>query len=141
MRYDYLIVDAGFWGSVFSREATDAGKKCLVIDKNPHLGGNCHTGNRWGINIHKYGVPIFHIRNKTVRHYVNRYATFNHYINTPKVPYRDRIFSFPINLMTLNQFWGVMPTAGVMTKLDSGRAPISSSQNMGEGCLANLAAA
>lgn len=138
MKYDYLIVGAGLFGSVFAREMTDVGRRCLVIEKRAHIGGNCYTETRKKINVHKYGPHIFHTDDETVWKYVNRFARFNHFINTPKVRYRDRIFSFPINLMTLHQLWGVKTPDEARAKLDSVRVPIASPQNMEEWCLANL---
>ena len=137
-KYDYLVVGAGFFGAVFAREMTDAGWRCLVIDKRPHVGGNCYTESRHEINIHKYGPHIFHTDDEIVWRYINRYANFNHFINTPKVRYQDRIFSFPINLMTFHQLWGVKTPAEAKAKLDSVRIAIPSPQNMEEWCLANL---
>ena len=138
VEYDYLVVGAGLFGSVFAREMTDSGCRCLVIEKRAHIGGNCYTKTQKEINVHKYGPHVFHTDDEIVWRYVNRFARFNHFINTPKVRYHDRIFSFPINLMTLHQLWGVKTPAEAKAKLDSVRAPIPSPQNMEEWCLANL---
>ena len=97
--YDYLIVGAGPFGSTFAREMTDAGYKCLVIDKRPHVAGNIYTEKQHGVDVHVYGAHIFHTSNDRIWNYVNRFASFNNYINKPKIRYNDRIFSFPINLM------------------------------------------
>jgi UDP-galactopyranose mutase len=105
--YDYLVVGAGLFGAVFAREATDAGKRCLVIDRRKHVAGNCHTEERLGISVHKYGPHVFHTSSERIWAYVRRFATFNHFVNRPKVCYREHVYSFPINLMTLQQVFGV----------------------------------
>jgi len=107
MKYDYLIVGAGLYGSIAARELTDNGKRVLIIDKRSHIGGNCHTENVEGITVHKYGPHIFHTSDKRVWDYMCKYAEFNHFSYRPKVNYKDNIFSFPINLLTLNQLYGV----------------------------------
>lgn len=121
MYYDYLIVGAGLFGSIFARELTDKGHSCLVLDKRKHIGGNCYTENIEGINVHKYGPHIFHTSNKEVWDYVNRFAEFNHYTHRPKVTYQDKIYSFPINLMTLYQVYGVTTPEQARQKLDEVR--------------------
>ena len=92
MRYDYLIVGAGFFGSVFAREMTDAGASCLVIDKRNHIGGNCYTENVGGINVHKYGAHIFHTNSRKIWEYINRFAEFNHYRHTVKANSSGEIY-------------------------------------------------
>ena len=104
--YDYLIVGAGIYGSVFARELTNAGKKVLVIDKRYHIGGNCYTEKIEGINVHKYGPHIFHTSDKRVWDYVNNLVPFNHFSYRPKIKYKDKIYSLPINLMSLYQVIG-----------------------------------
>ena len=88
MQYDYLIVGSGLFGSIFAREMTDAGAKCLVIDKKNHIGGNCHTSNHDGIHVHDYGPHIFHTNSDMVWNYMNKWTKFNHYVNRPKVNYK-----------------------------------------------------
>lgn len=105
--FDYLIVGSGLFGSVCARELTDKGFKCLVIDKRSHIGGNCYTENIDGINVHKYGPHIFHTSDKNTWDYVRKYADFNDFKYRPKVNYKGNIYSFPINLMTLYQIYGV----------------------------------
>jgi UDP-galactopyranose mutase len=95
MKYDYLIVGAGLFGAVFAREMTDAGKKCLVIDKRPHIAGNIYTKNQNGIPVHCYGAHIFHTSNKKVWDYINQYAEFNQYINSPVAIYKDELYNLP----------------------------------------------
>lgn len=106
-KYDYVIVGAGLFGAVFARQMTDRGFRCLVLERRTHVGGNCHTETREGIRVHVYGPHIFHTDREEVWAYVRRFCTFNHFVNRPKVFYRGKIFSFPINLMTLYQLWGV----------------------------------
>ena len=91
MSYDYLIVGAGLFGSIFAHEATKRGKKCLVIEKRDHIGGNCYTQNVEGINVHKYGAHIFHTSNKTVWNYIQQFAEFNRFTNSPIARYKDEL--------------------------------------------------
>lgn len=106
MKYDYLIVGAGFFGATFAHEMKKIGKKVLVIDKRDHIGGNAYTKNVEGINVHVYGPHIFHTNNKKIWDYVNQFATFNHFVNRVKVRFGDKVYSMPINLMTFNQVAG-----------------------------------
>ena len=108
MKYDYLIVGSGLYGSTFARLATDACKSCLVIDKRNHIGGNCYTENIEGINVHKYGAHIFHTNNKVVWDFVNRFAEFNNYINSPKAISKGKIYSLPFNMNTFYELWGTI---------------------------------
>ena len=107
MKYDYLIVGAGLSGAVFAREMTDAGKKCLVIDRRSHVAGNIYTQRREGIDVHKYGAHIFHTNNDEVWAYVNRFAEFNGFINSPIANYRGERYNLPFNMNTFNKMWGV----------------------------------
>ena len=107
MKYDYLIVGAGLFGSVFAREMTNAGKKCLVIDKREHLAGNIYSQKQHGIDVHKYGAHIFHTSDKEIWDYVNRYAEFNHYRNTPIAVYKDELYNLPFNMNTFSKMWGI----------------------------------
>ena len=106
-QYDYLIVGAGLFGAVFAYEATQRGKKCLVIDKRPHIGGNIYTENIEGINVHKYGAHIFHTSDKAIWEYVNRFAEFNNYINSPVASYKDELYNLPFNMNTFSKMWGI----------------------------------
>ena len=101
--YDYLIVGAGLFGAVFAHEMTAKGKKCLVIDKRAHIGGNIYTEEIEGINVHKYGAHIFHTSKKEIWDYVNRFATFNRYTNSPVARYKDEIYNLPFNMNTFNK--------------------------------------
>lgn len=120
--YDYLIVGAGLFGSVFAREATDAGQKVLVIDKRSHTGGNIYCENIAGINVHKYGAHIFHTSNQVVWDYVNRYVTFNHYVNSPVANFRGKLYNLPFNMNTFYQLWGVTTPEEARAKIEEERA-------------------
>ena len=108
MKYDYLIVGAGLFGSVFARQAKDAGKTILVIDKRNHIGGNIFTEEIEGIQVHKYGAHIFHTNEKRAWDYVNRFAEFNRFTNSPMANYRGELYSLPFNMLTFNKMWGVI---------------------------------
>ena len=105
--YDYLIVGAGLYGAIFAHEMTKAGRKCLVIDKRPHIGGNVYTENIEGINVHKYGAHIFHTSDKRVWDYMNSFAEFNRYTNSPVAKYKDELYNLPFNMNTFHALWGV----------------------------------
>jgi UDP-galactopyranose mutase len=105
--YDYLIVGTGIFGSIFAYEANRRGKKCLVIDKRSHIGGNIYTSLVEGINVHNYGAHIFHTSNKDLWEYVNKFAEFNRYINSPVARYKSEIYNLPFNMNTFNKMWGV----------------------------------
>ncbi len=107
MKKNYLIVGAGLFGSILARELTNTGYKCKVIDKRGHTGGNCYTQNIGGINVHKYGPHIFHTSKKEVLNYLLKHTTLNNFSCRPKLQFEDKIYSFPINLMTINQLWGI----------------------------------
>lgn len=106
--YNYLIVGAGLFGSIFAHEATKKGKTCLVIDKRNHIGGNIYTEEVEGIQVHKYGAHIFHTSNKKVWDYINQFAEFNRYTNSPVAYYKGEIFNMPFNMNTFNKMWGVI---------------------------------
>jgi UDP-galactopyranose mutase len=108
MRYDYLIVGAGMFGATFARLAADAGRSCLVIDKRSHIGGNCHTETIEGINVHTYGAHIFHTNDEAVWRFVNRFAEFNNYVNSPKAVAKGKLYSLPINMNTFYELWGAV---------------------------------
>ena len=116
--YDYLIVGAGLFGAVFDHEMTAKGKKCLVIDKRAHIGGNIYTEEIEGINVHKYGAHIFHTSNKEIWDYVNRFATFNRYTNSPVARYKDEIYNLPFNMNTFNKLWGVIAPQEAKEKIE-----------------------
>ncbi len=107
MKYDYLIVGAGLFGSVFAYEAHKKGKKCLVIDKRDHIAGNIYCEQVEGINVHKYGAHIFHTSNKKIWEYVNQFAEFNNYVNSPVAVYKDELYNLPFNMNTFSKMWGI----------------------------------
>lgn len=107
MKYDYLVVGAGLFGSVFAYEAKKRGKTCLVIDKRPHIGGNIYCEEIEGINVHKYGAHIFHTSNKKIWEYVNQFAEFNNYINSPVAVYKDELYNLPFNMNTFSKMWNI----------------------------------
>ena len=119
--YDYLIVGAGLFGSVFAREAVEHGKKCLVIDKRLHTGGNIYCENVDGINVHEYGAHIFHTDNKRVWQYVNNLVEFNRYTNSPLAKYGDKIYNLPFNMNTFNMLWGTSTPVEAREKIDEQR--------------------
>ena len=108
MKYDYLAVGAGLFGATFAQQANEYGKKVLVIDKRSHIGGNAYTETVEGINVHKYGAHIFHTNNKDVWEYVQRYASFNRFTNSPVANYKGELYSLPFNMYTFNKMWGVV---------------------------------
>ena len=106
-KYDYLIVGSGLFGAVFAYEAGKKGKKCLVIDKREHIGGNIYTENIEDINVHRYGAHIFHTSNKEIWDYINQFAEFNNYINSPVAKYKDELYNLPFNMNTFSKMWGI----------------------------------
>ncbi len=122
MIYDYLIVGAGLFGAVFARQATDAGKKVLVIDRRDHIGGNVYTAEMEGIRVHVYGAHIFHTNDKQVWDYVNRFAEFNRFTNSPIANYKGEIYSLPFNMYTFNKMWGVVTPEEAAAKIAEQKA-------------------
>lgn len=107
MTYDYLIVGAGLYGAVFAHEMTKTGKKCLVIDKRNHIAGNIYCEEIEGINVHKYGAHIFHTSDRKIWDYINGFAAFNHYINSPVAVYKDELYNLPFNMNTFSKMWNI----------------------------------
>jgi len=124
-QYDYLIVGAGLFGAVFARQAMDAGKTCLVVEKSDHIAGNIYTEEVEGIPVHRYGAHIFHTSNKAVWDYVSRYVTFNHYINTPIANYKGELYNMPFNMHTFYQMWGVTTPDAARAKIEEQRREIT----------------
>ena len=120
-QYDYLIVGSGLFGATFAYRAQKAGKKCLVIDKRPHLGGNVYCESIEGINVHKYGAHIFHTSNSQVWDFVNSIVPFNRYTNSPVANFKGQLFNLPFNMNTFYQMWGVTTPAEAKTKIDEQR--------------------
>ncbi len=118
MKYDYLIVGSGLFGSIFAYEANKRGKKCLVIDKRQHIGGNIYTEEVEGINVHKYGAHIFHTSNKEIWEYIQQFAEFNRYTNSPIANYKGEIYNMPFNMNTFNKLWGVVTPKEAKEKIE-----------------------
>ena len=116
--YDYLIVGSGLFGSIFAYEANKKGKQCLVIDKRAHIGGNVFTEKIENINVHKYGAHIFHTNNKKVWNYINQFAEFNRYTNSPIARYKDEVYNLPFNMNTFNKLWGVFTPSEAKKKIE-----------------------
>lgn len=134
MKYDYLIVGSGLFGSIFAHEATKKGKKCLVIEKRPHIAGNIYTEEQYGIQVHKYGAHIFHTSNKEVWDYINQFAEFNRYTNSPVARYKNELYNLPFNMNTFNKIWGVVTPKEAHSKIEEEKkeANITEPKNLEE---------
>lgn len=130
--YDYLIVGAGLFGLVFAREATDAGKRCLIIDRRNHIGGNVYTRREAGIDVHVYGAHIFHTNNEAVWKYMNRFADFNRFTNSPIANYKGELYNLPFNMNTFHALWGVRTPEEARAKIEEQRlkADVSEPSNL-----------
>jgi len=137
-KYDYVIVGAGLFGSTFARQALDNGKKVLIIDKRNHTAGNCYSEKIDGIEVHTYGPHVFHTDNTKIWNYANRFAEFNNFTYRPRVNYRGNIYSFPINLMTLYQVWGVKTPEEASRKLEEVKVNIKNPKNLEEWILSQV---
>ena len=133
-KYNYLIVGAGLYGAVFANLAHSAGKSALVLDKRPHIAGNIYTEQIEGINVHKYGAHIFHTNNKTVWDYVNKFAVFNRFTNSPVANYKGELYSLPFNMYTFNKMWGVITPEEAANKIEEQKraAGITEPKNLEE---------
>ncbi len=133
-KLDFLIVGSGLYGTTFAQQVHAAGKSVLVIDKRPHIAGNVYTERVEGINVHKYGAHIFHTNNKTVWDYVNHFATFNRFTNSPVANYKGELYSLPFNMYTFNKMWGVTTPEEAAVKIEEQRkaAGITNPQNLEE---------
>ena len=120
-KYDYLIVGAGLFGAVFAHEAKKVGKRCLVIDKRDHRGGNIYCEDIAGIHVHKYGAHIFHTDNKEVWDYVNSFVEFNRYTNSPLASFEGKLYNLPFNMNTFYQLWGVKTPSEAKAKIEEQR--------------------
>lgn len=136
--YDYLVVGCGMFGATFAQQAAEHGKKVLVIEKRSHIGGNCYTENKEGINVHIYGPHIFHTDNLKVWEFVNRFTSFNAFVNRPKVIYKGRLYSFPVNLMTLYQLWGAMTPQQAKDKLEKEKIACKNADNLEQWILSQV---
>ena len=134
MKYDYLIVGAGLYGAAFAQQMTAAGKRCLVIDRRPHIAGNAHCEVVEGIQVHKYGAHIFHTNNRQVWEYVNRFARFNRFTNSPVANYHGELYSLPFNMYTFNKMWGVVTPQEAADKIEEQKkaAGITEPKNLEE---------
>ena len=133
-KYDYLIVGAGLFGAVFANRAKERGKKVLVVDKRPNIAGNIYTAQTEGINVHVYGAHIFHTNNKRVWDFVNEFAEFNRYTNSPVANYKGELYSLPFNMYTFNKLWGVVTPSEAAEKIEKQRkaAGITDPKNLEE---------
>ena len=133
-KYDYLIVGSGLYGATFAHLASKSGKKCLVIDKRKHLGGNIYCEEQDGIHIHKYGAHIFHTSNKKVWNFVSSFADFNRYTNSPVANYKDKLYNLPFNMNTFYQMWGIITPEEAVAKIEEQKkeAGIANPQNLEE---------
>ena len=122
--YDYLVVGAGLYGAIFAHEAKIAGKSVLVIDKRSNIAGNVFTEKVEGINVHKYGAHIFHTNNAKVWNYINRFATFNRFTNSPVANYKGELYSMPFNMYTFNKMWGVVTPEEAAAKIEEQKKEI-----------------
>lgn len=123
--YDYLIVGSGLFGATFARQATDAGRRVLVVDRRPNVAGNIYTEDIEGIHVHKYGAHIFHTNDAAVWRYVNRFAEFNRFTNSPVANYKGELYSLPFNMYTFNRMWGVVTPEAAKAKIDEQRREIT----------------
>lgn len=137
MNYDYLIVGAGLFGAVFAHEMTARGKRCKVIDRRDHIAGNIYTENVSGIQVHRYGAHIFHTSDKEVWDYVNQFAEFNNYVNSPVARYKDELYNLPFNMNTFSKMWGVKTPEEARAVIDQqvAEAGITNPQNLEEQAL------
>lgn len=135
--YDYLIVGSGLFGCIFAHEAKKRGKSCLVIERRNHIAGNIYTENVHGINVHKYGAHIFHTSSKEIWEYINRFAEFNNYINSPVAVYKDELYNLPFNMNTFSKMWGIKTPAEARAVIEEQKAQyhIESPKNLEEQAL------
>ena len=123
-KYDYLIVGCGPFGAVFAQQATAKGKRCLIIEKRDHIGGNLYCEDINGIHVHKYGAHIFHTNSRDIWDYVNRFAEFNRYTNSPIANYKGEIYNMPFNMNTFNKMWGVVTPEQARAKIAEQQAAV-----------------
>jgi UDP-galactopyranose mutase len=135
MKFDYLVVGSGIFGATFAQQARENGKSVMVVDRRTHIGGNVYTESRNGVNVHVYGCHIFHTDKKEVWDYVNRFVSFNNYRHKGMVNFKGKMLSFPINLMTMSQLWGVRTPDEARMRVEEEKIPCESPKNMEEWCL------
>ncbi len=136
--YNYIVVGSGLFGSIFAYEANKRNKKVLVLEKRNHIGGNCYTENIENIHVHKYGPHIFHTNDQSIWDYINQFAKFNNFTYRPRVNYKENIYSFPINLFTLYQLWGVKTPNEAKHKLEEVKIKNDNPQNLEEWILSQV---
>lgn len=136
--YDYIVVGCGMFGATFARLAADQGRTVLIVDKRSHIAGNCFSEQVSGVEVHRYGPHIFHTSSEAVWRFANRFARFNHYVHRGRVRYQDRTFSFPLNLATLAQLWGVQTPADAVRKLAEVRIDIPQPRNLRDWVLSQV---
>jgi UDP-galactopyranose mutase len=132
MKYDYLIVGSGFFGSICARQLTDKGYKCLVLEKRDHIGGNCYTDNREGVHLHTYGPHIFHTSNDEVWEWINQYVKFNNFTLRPVANYKGEIYSLPFNMWTFSKLWNITMPSEAKKIIDEQSKGIDEPQNLEE---------
>ena len=137
--YDYLIVGSGLFGATFAHEAKAAGKSVIVIDKRPNIAGNVYTEDVEGIHVHRYGAHIFHTNDKEVWDYVNRFAVFNRFTNSPVANYKGELYSLPFNMYTFNRMWGVVTPQQAREKIEAQRRDYIAQKNKERGFAADAA--
>jgi len=137
-KFDYLIVGCGLFGATFAQKALEKNKKVLIVDKRSHVGGNIYTKNIKGINVHQYGPHIFHTNKQEVWNYLNKFVKFNDYKHKGIVNYKNKIYSFPINLMTISQIWGITSPKEAKEKIEKDKIIFKNPKNMEEWCLSNI---
>lgn len=135
MKYDYMVVGAGIFGATFAQQAKEKGKNILIVDRRGHIGGNVYTENRNGVTVHVYGSHIAHSDKKDVWDYMNRFVSFNNYRHKGMVNFRGKMLSFPINLLTMSQLWGVQTPEEARKKVEEEKIPCENPKNMEEWCL------
>lgn len=138
MGFDYVVVGCGMFGAVFARMMAESGRRIMIVDKRRHIGGNCYTEQVEGIHVHRYGPHIFHTSSPRVWEFVNRFAEFNHFRLRTPVNFHGKLYSFPINLMTLHQLWGVTSPAEAEAKLAEARIPCEQPDNLEDWILAQV---
>ena len=134
-KYDFLLVGAGLFNAIIAREATKQGKRCLVVEKRNHTGGNLYCENIEGINVHQYGAHIFHTSNKKVWDYMNELCEFNHYINSPLARYKDELYNLPFNMNTFYQLWGTITPEETLARLEEQKLKTANPRNFEEQAL------
>ena len=132
MKYDFLVVGAGFFGAVFAHEARARGKRVLVVDRRDHIGGNCYTETVEGIHVHRYGAHIFHTSDRRVWEYLNRLTEFNNYVNSPIANYKGQIYNMPFNMNTFSRLWGISTPDEAKAIIESQRGAVTEPRNLEE---------